>query len=125
MKLLWLMGGGALGTLLRYLVSGWAMQWGPGVFPYGTMAVNVLGSFFIGVFWAVFESGNLQVNHRLFLFTGLFGGFTTFSSYSLETLNLVRDQEIKLAVLNFLGNNLLGFIGVVAGFMLVKLLIVR
>jgi fluoride exporter len=99
MKYLILAVGGATGTILRYLVQGF-LQPSSAIFPWGTFAVNALGSFVIGFLWAFFENGSIAPNMRLFLFIGLLGGFTTFSSYSLETMNLIRDGEKNLALLN-------------------------
>jgi CrcB protein len=99
LKFLILAFGGALGTVLRYLTQGF-FQASSAVFPWGTFAVNAIGSFVIGFLWAFFEQGTSSPNMRLFLFIGLLGGFTTFSSFSLETMNLIRDGEKSLALLN-------------------------
>lgn len=117
-KLLFLALGGATGTSLRYLISGWAHKILPGIFPWGTLTVNLLGSFFIGLAWGLFERGNLHSNLRLFLFVGLFGGFTTFSSFALENLNLLRDGNLKMALLNISISNIAGLLLVYAGFSL-------
>jgi len=88
--------GGALGSVGRFALSGFvAHHWGE-TFPWGTLIVNVLGSFLIG-FFATLTSpdGRLLVSPggRQFFMAGVLGGFTTFSSFSLQTLNLVRDGE--------------------------------
>ncbi len=93
--------GGAIGAVLRYAVLGLA-QAGNTVFPWGTFTVNTIGSFLIGFLWVFFEQGFLSPNVRIFLFIGILGGFTTFSSFSLETMNLIRDSEKGLAMLNIL-----------------------
>ncbi|ALK07844.1 fluoride efflux transporter CrcB [Blastochloris viridis] len=96
MELLLVAVGGALGSVARYGCSGLAARWVGESFPFGTLAVNVLGSFVIGLVAAfAIPEGRLflSANTRLFLMFGLCGGFTTFSSFSLQTLNLVRDGE--------------------------------
>jgi fluoride exporter len=78
-KLLWIAFGGALGTLARYGMSGIVQKWlGPG-FPWGTAAVNVIGSFLFGMLWAIaIGRGNLSADMRTVLFIGVIGLFTTF-----------------------------------------------
>ena len=82
--------GGALGAVLRYLV-GLAVA-----FPMGTLAVNVVGSLIIGIVWAVFNAKGLQAWLPLVM-TGLLGGFTTFSAFSLDTLRLVEAGRLAAA----------------------------
>lgn len=112
--------GGALGTLARYAVSGLAHRILGSDFPYGTLSVNLLGSFVIGTLWGLFESESMSSGLRSFAFIGFLGGFTTFSSYTLETLNLVRDGQTKIALVNVLVNNLLGLALVFGGFVLAR-----
>ncbi len=121
-KILFLLAGGAIGTGLRYYISGLAYRVFEWTFPVGTFAVNVLGSFFIGLLWGLFEEGHLNMspNIRTFLFIGILGGFTTFSSYMLETLNLFRDGETRLAFYNLLANNVAGFVFVFTGYFLAR-----
>ena len=91
--------GGALGSVSRYLLSGWVLHhtvdWR---FPLGTFLVNVLGCFVIGVLagFAV-KDDFFSPEARLFLFTGIIGGFTTFSAFSLETFYLLRRAELLVA----------------------------
>lgn len=122
-KLLFLMTGGALGTLARYAASGLAHRMSDTLFPLGTLMVNSIGSLLIGIVWAIWEDSSVPGYIRTFLLIGFFGGFTTFSSFSLETLNLVRDNEVKLAVLNVLANNMIAIIFVFAGFFATRLLV--
>jgi CrcB protein len=122
-KLLFLVTGGALGTLARYAASGLAHRISDTLFPLGTLVVNSTGSLLIGIAWALMEDSSLPGYIRTFLFIGFFGGFTTFSTFSLETLNLVRDNEIKLAALNILANNIIAIVFVFAGFFLTRLFI--
>lgn len=116
MKIILLLTGGAMGTLARYALSGFAHRIYEGIFPLGTLVVNISGSFLIGLVWGLMDTGNLTTNTRTFIFIGLFGGFTTFSSYTLESLNLFRDGDVKLAILNILANNVLGLLLVFTGF---------
>lgn len=115
-KILLLAAGGAIGTVSRYALSGLTHKYFLGTFPLGTLMVNVLGSLVIGMLWGTWESANLSSNMRTFIFIGILGGFTTFSSFSLETMNLFRDGEFKMAVFNILANNILGIVMVFAGF---------
>jgi fluoride exporter len=116
-KFIYIFIGGGVGTIMRYLVAGWSFKLFGTHFPFGTITVNVLGSFIIGVLWAVSEDFlRLTPNARSFLFIGLLGGFTTFSTYALETLNLVRGGEYLKATGNILSMNILGLVMVVAGF---------
>ena len=122
-KIVYILVGGAIGTYLRYAVSGYSYKLFDWIFPIGTLVVNLIGSFLIGLLWGIFESGNLSPNIRVFIFIGILGGFTTFSSYMLETLNLYRDGEVRLAIINLFANNIFGLIMVIGGFFLSKLLV--
>lgn len=110
MKLLLVLAGGALGSGARYLVAtGLAARFGQ-AFPWGTLAVNIAGSFLIGAIATLAdEAGSIGPNGRVFLIVGVLGGFTTFSSFSLETLRLAEDQELGRAALNVAGSLALGF----------------
>ncbi len=117
-SLLMILAGGGVGALLRYWFSGFLYSLTEGVFPWGTMGVNILGSFLIGLLWELFEETGLSPEVRSFLFIGLFGGFTTFSTYSLETANLIRDGEWGMAFTNLLLSNGGGIVAVFAGLLL-------
>jgi CrcB protein len=102
--------GGALGTLGRYAVSGVVANAYGETFPWGTLIVNVTGSFIIGFFATLTApDGRLFVGGttRQFVMTGLCGGYTTFSSFSLQTLNLMRDGEWLYAGGNVVGSGVL------------------
>lgn len=117
------MAGGALGSLSRYYVSGLSHKIFPGMFPWGTMVVNALGALVIGLLWGLFEIKNISPNMRMFIFVGFLGGFTTFSTFALETMNLLKENEIKMAVINVLANNILAIVFVFAGFFISKLIL--
>ena len=120
MKIILLLTGGAIGTLARYALSGFTHKIYIGTFPMGTLVVNMVGSLVIGFLWGISESRNISPNYRSFAFIGLLGGFTTFSSYALETMNLLRDNEIRQALTNMLVTNILGLMLVFLGFLLAK-----
>ena len=122
-KIFYLMLGGASGALLRYWVSGLPHKIYAGVFPWGTLVVNMAGSFLIGFFWGLLGRENISTNVRSFLFIGLFGSFTTFSTFAFESLNLMRDGNIKFALINVLASNILGILLVFAGFALSRLML--
>jgi CrcB protein len=122
-KILLVMAGGAFGTLARYGISGFAYKISSSIFPWGTLTVNVLGSFLIGLLWGIFESRNLSNDTRTFVFIGILGGFTTFSSFAFETLTLFKAGDTKMALMNILLNNILALAFVFAGYFLVRLLI--
>lgn len=119
-KVLILITGGAIGTVLRYGVSMWVQRLLQYPFPFGILSVNVIGSFLIGFCWSLAESYNFSVNTRAFLFTGLFGGFTTFSSFALDTMSLMKTGDYKLAFINILASNVLGLIAVFLGLLVGK-----
>jgi CrcB protein len=99
--------GGALGTISRYFVSGVVANAFGETFPWGTLIINVTGSFIIGFFFTLSApDGRLFVSGstRQFVMTGFCGGFTTFSSFSLQTMNLIRDGEWFAAGGNVLGS---------------------
>lgn len=97
--------GGALGSLMRYWVSGGVHSFLGRDFPYGTLTVNVVGSLFIGLLAVLFqERWGLDSQWRALLMVGFMGAFTTFSTFSLETLELLERSEFIKAGLNVLLN---------------------
>jgi CrcB protein len=109
--------GGFIGSVSRYLASGYVQQATKSIdFPYGTLVVNVVGCFIIGFLAQLAEDrGVFTSQSRLFVFTGFLGGFTTFSSFGNETLNLARDSQMMNALANVGANVLLGLFAVWLG----------
>jgi fluoride exporter len=102
-RLLWICVGSAIGGGARYLVSGAVLKLLGPSFPYGTLTVNVLGSFLLGaVMCGGVEAGGLSPTLRIALTTGVLGGFTTFSTFSYETMRYVQDGAWGAALANVL-----------------------
>lgn len=120
MKIALVIAGGAIGTLARYGLTEFAQRFSSGPLPLGTLAVNLAGSLAIGALWGLWEANAIPQGMRVFIFAGLLGGFTTFSAYTLETMNLFRDGQARMALLNMLTQNILGMAMVLAGFAAVK-----
>jgi len=107
LKYLSLGAGGFVGAIARYWISGWAQR-AANVFPLGTLVVNVLGSFILGLLATLFlERMTVALELRLFILVGILGSFTTYSTFSLETMHLIRHGEWCLVLLS-VGANLLG-----------------
>ena len=104
--------GGFIGSALRYLVGGWAQHFSRSLdFPYGTLTVNLIGCFVIGFLGQLAEArGILASETRLLVFIGLLGGFTTFSSFGNDTLNLARSGQMFNALTNVAINVVLGLL---------------
>ncbi len=123
MKILFLVGfGGFLGSVARYLTQQGVGKWMPVIFPYGTLTVNIAGSLIIGIIYGLMDRNSLlSAEWRIFLATGFCGGFTTFSTFSYETLALVRDGEYAFAGLYVGGSVIVGLLAVIAGITLTRL----
>ena len=115
--------GGGAGALSRYGMSKIINQAAGTIFPAGTLFVNLAGSFIIGFCFHLFDNTIVPSDIRAFLTIGFLGAFTTFSTYSLETMNLIRDGEFKMGLLNVIMNNIFGFTLVIAGMVCSKLLL--
>ncbi|MDA8217488.1 MAG: fluoride efflux transporter CrcB [Dehalococcoidales bacterium] len=108
--------GGFLGANCRYLVGGWAAERFGSTFPYGTLLVNVTGSFLIGLFLAITaERLVVAPNLRLLFAVGFLGAYTTFSTFSFESLALLEARAYTAATANVLGNLLLAGLAVTLG----------
>jgi len=114
--------GGAIGTLLRYYMGGLDYRFSSGVFPVSTLVVNVTGSFVIGFLWGVVDRFVISPDVRLFIFIGVLGGYTTFSTFSLETFNLMRDGEYRIAAVNVALSVILSIVAVFAGYIISRIL---
>jgi CrcB protein len=108
--------GGGIGSVTRYLVGGWfASRFGP-AFPYGTLVINVTGSFVIGLFLAFAQERiSLSPYWRLFFAVGFLGGYTTFSTFEYESVRLLQDGEMLLGSVYLIGSVVAGGIAAVAG----------
>ena len=112
---------GFIGTLGRHWLSGLLSRRYGETFPFGTLTVNLLGCFIIGlVFYLMQERYPVSESTRSILLIGLLGGFTTFSALGLQTFTLLRNNEIALAALYIVASNVLGLLLVWAGYSLAK-----
>ena len=123
MKLAAVAAGGALGASLRYLIAAVTHEVLGHDFPYGTLMVNIIGSFIIGYLLVLLpeQEGGIPIV-RLLLITGVLGGFTTYSAFSVETLQLLQDGHLTKAGLNITMTLFFCFIAVWAGFLAARLI---
>ena len=114
---------GLIGTLVRYWLAGFVTRQYGENFPWGTLIVNLIGSFLAGALYHLAEERLLiSPALRTIILIGLLGGFTTFSSYGLQTFTLMRDGQIGLATLNVALSNVLGLLMVWIGYVAFKLI---
>lgn len=105
--------GGAIGSVARYVVSGAVT---PGSFPWGTFAVNFSGTFLLCLLFFLFlQAGHIPSDLRTFLFIGIFGGYTTFSTFGVETVSLISEGQLWLGSVNVLLNAGVCLLGAFAG----------
>ncbi len=111
--------GGLLGATLRFTVYNLCHSKGAAGFPWATFAVNMLGSLFLGLLYGL-AAGQIIVNEQLLLFwgTGLMGSFTTFSTFTLEALQIIKKDKLLLSVIYLIGSVLLGIFLALIGFLI-------
>jgi CrcB protein len=121
LKLLLIAAGSAVGGVARYALSGVVQRLTNGSFPTGTLLVNVVGCFLVGLLAAAFTGPYLiREEHRIALLVGVLGGFTTFSAFGLETFLLAADGEFWLAGANVILSTVGGFVAVWFGYRLAE-----
>ncbi len=123
MKMILAIGAGSfIGGISRYLISLFIQNRVPSTFPFGTLSVNIIGCFLIGVVFGLADRGNMRQEWRLFLATGVLGGFTTFSAFSNETVGMMRDGQFWYASAYVVSSVLLGVIATFMGILIIKIL---
>jgi len=121
MKLILAIGAGSfIGGIFRYLLSLLIQAKATTNFPFATLTVNIIGCFFIGIVFGFFDKGQLSHEWKLFLATGILGGFTTFSAFSNETFVLLREGHAGYALLYILASVLLGLVATYLAYLTVK-----
>lgn len=123
MKIALLVGlGSFIGGISRYLVTLFVQNKFLSTFPYGTLVVNIIGCFLIGVIYGFSDRGNMNPELRLFLATGIMGGFTTFSSFSNDTIGMLRDGQYLPAVSYVAFSVIIGLAATFGGISFIKIL---
>jgi CrcB protein len=112
--------GGFIGAILRFTLSTWVQKASASTFPFGTLSVNILGSFIIGFLFLYFQHINLSPNHKALFITGLLGALTTFSTFSLDTVLLMQASMYAKALFNILLNVLFSIGATTLGMMFFK-----
>lgn len=121
MKLIFVIGAGSfLGGVFRYLLSLLIQTKTTTNFPISTLIINIIGCFFIGIVFGIFEKGQISYEWKLFLATGFLGGFTTFSAFSSETFMLLREGYVGYALFYILASVLLGLLATYTAYLLIK-----
>ena len=114
--------GGSVGAVSRFLVSRWINLLSFSTFPYGTLTVNIIGAGLIGFLFSFFDGLIIPVQYKSMITVGFLGAFTTFSTYSLESVNLFMAGEYRVGALNILLNNVLSLAAVMAGIIIFRII---
>jgi fluoride exporter len=123
-QFLWICLGGAVGTGARYALTSWSREVLGASFPYGTLAVNVIGSFLLGMIMYIgLKTDLLSPTLRMTLGTGVMGGFTTYSTFNYETVQFFQDRAVRLGLINILGTFFGCFIAGLLGLAMAKRLV--
>ena len=113
--------GGGIGSMARFLCQRWFATNYVSSFPWGTFAVNIIGCLAIGIFWGLsFKSFNTNESWKLFLMTGVCGGFTTFSAFTLEGVGLLREQKLALFFSYVAASVVIGLLATYIGMRMIK-----
>jgi fluoride exporter len=113
--------GGGVGSVARFLCQRSVSAWYPHAFPFGTLIVNFLGCFLIGLLLGLMEKGNIvKPELRLLLLTGFCGGFTTFSAFAAENIQLLKDGRLLYFTIYLVASVVLGILATFAGLSIVK-----
>ncbi len=122
-EILAIMLGGGLGATSRHGVNVFVHRFNVGNLPVGTITVNMVGCFFIGLCGALLEHYKVAAQYRLFVLTGFFGSFTTFSTFAREKAELLKVGDMKTVMVYALTSNILGVLLVFAGYLVAQYLI--
>ena len=115
--------GSCIGGISRYLTQQYVQKYYPSSIPLGTLSVNIIGCFLIGIIYALADRGNiLSPAMRLFLATGFCGGYTTFSSFAYENISLMREGDFFYTGLYIMLSMVIGFAAVYLGILFIKLI---
>jgi len=125
MSLIYIVIGGGIGALLRYFTSQFVNNLYNKNFSLGTIFVNCIGALLIGLLINIFDLYGINTKFKLLIITGFLGGYTTFSTYSIETVNYFINGNIKYGLLNILLNNILCILFVLLGLWLNKILFTK
>jgi len=112
--------GGSIGSVLRFLIFTYYDKTSSGNFPWATLIVNLAGSFIIGFLWGFFDKVFITTGIRLFIFVGLLGSFTTFSTFAFDVFSLGKDGDIKNILIYILATNIIGIALAFGGYYLSK-----
>jgi fluoride exporter len=111
--------GGFLGAIARYAVGGWVMSSGRHVFPFGTLVINITGSLLLGIlFGLTIKHTGLHASIRTFFGIGFLGAYTTFSTFSVETMHLIENGSLVMASVNVLGSVIFSLVAVYIGLLI-------